>query len=271
MSTPTLALPSPDPFKGMSGVASEAIKSTERLKIAILGKPKTGKSHLMATAPKPIRVYDFDDRSESLEGKPGLYILSRPTMLQVESDLSIMKANKMQGKPLPATIAFDSVTHMVRATEDEIRRQSPGLFKGIKVGNSTTVYKGKDWDVVVGVQRYIAYLISELTSLGTNFIFVYHERDEKDIAESTAEKTAFTGKITTNPQYLSESLSLFNEVYRITVDGNRKYQVTCRPNFDVNASTTMLLDPVEPPDIMAMIAKHKAKRAALPQNASPKE
>jgi hypothetical protein len=31
----------------------------------------------------------------------------------------------------------------------------------------------------------------------------------------------------------------------------------------VTASTTMLLDATEPPNIMDMIAKHKAKRATL--------
>jgi len=181
----------------------------------------------------------------------------------VESDLSVMKANKIKKLPLPTTVVFDSVTYMVKAMEEEIRRQSPGLFKSIRVGNSTNVYKGKDWDVVVGIQRYVEYLVAELTALDVNFIFVFHERDEKDNSESTVERTAYTGKVVTSPQYLQNTLSLFNEVYRIKVDGNRNYQVACRPNFDINASTTMLLDPMEKPNIMEMIAKHKAKRAAL--------
>ena len=257
MSTP------PNPFANMQGVRSEEIQAEVKLRIAILGEPKSGKSWFAATAPGPVRYYDFDNRAESLEGKPDLFVSKNTTMGIVESDLSVMKANKIKKLPLPTTVVFDSVTYMVKAMEEEIRRQSPGLFKSIRVGNSTNVYKGKDWDVVVGIQRYVEYLVAELTALDVNFIFVFHERDEKDNSESTAERTAYTGKVVTSPQYLQNTLSLFNEVYRIKVDGNRNYQVACRPNFDINASTTMLLDPMEKPDIMGMIAKHKAKRAAL--------
>jgi hypothetical protein len=260
----------------MEGVRSEAVQAEACLRIAILGKPKSGKSWLAATAPGPIRYYDFDNRSESLEGKPNLYILSRPTMLQVETDISIMKAAIAKAKQagtkpaLPATVVFDSVTYMNRAMEEEIFRQDPKLCRTIKVGNSTSVKLRNGWDTINGIQRYVEYLIAELTNLGVNFIFVFHEKDEKDRTESTAEKSAYTGLVTTDPQYLQNSLSLFNEVYRITVDGNKKYEVTCRPNWDVNASTTMLLDDKEYPDIMKIIAKHRAKRAALPKNALKK-
>ena len=256
----------PNPFQNMAGVRSDEISSTDRLKIAIMGKPKSGKSWLAATAPGPIRYYDFDDRSESLEGKPNLFILSKPTMLQVETDLSVMKANKAKSLPLPATIVFDSVTFMNRAMEEEIFRQDSKLARTIKVGNSTSIKIRNSWDVINGIQRYVEYLIAEFGSLGVNIIFVFHEKDEKDKAESTATEIKYTGLVTVDPQYLANSLSLFNEVYRITVDGNKNYKVTCKPNWDVQASTTMLLDAEEKPNIMEMIAKHKAKRAALPKN-----
>jgi hypothetical protein len=262
---------SPNPFTNMIGVRSEDIHAAERLKIAILGKPKTGKSWLAATAPGPIRYYDFDDRAESLEGKPNLYILSKPTMLQVETDLSVMKANKLKGLPLPATVVFDSVTYMNRAMEEEIFRQDSKLYRTIRVGNSTSMKLRNSWDVINGIQRYVEYLIAEFSSLGVNIIFVFHEKDQKDKGESTATETKYTGLVTTDPQYLENSLSLFNEVYRITVDAtkpNRQdYKVTCKPNNDILASTTMMLDGEEKPNIMDMIAKHRAKRAALSQNA----
>lgn len=275
MSTPSqvpqvsqITTPQIDPtFAGMKGNRSEDIKATERLKIAVLGKPGVGKSWFAATAPGPVRYYDFDDRSESLEGKPNLFILSKPTMLDLESDLSMFKANKIKKLSLPATIVFDSVTYMVRAMEDEIRRQQAGLFKSIRIGNNTQVYKGKDWDVVTGIQRYMEYLIGELTGLGVNFIFVFHEKDEKDKAESTIDNTKYTGLVTTDPQYLQNTLSLFNEVYRITVDASKPkqvdYKVTCRPNNDIMAKTTLLIDAEEKPNILAMIEKHKAARAKL--------
>ena len=119
--------------------------------------------------------------------------------------------------------------------------------------------------MINGIQRYVEYLIAEFSGLGVNIIFIFHEKDEKDKAESTAAETKYTGLVTVDPQYLANSLSLFNEVYRITVGGDKKYTVTCRPNYDVTASTTMMLDATEPPDIQAMIAKHQQRRAALPK------
>jgi hypothetical protein len=212
----------PNPFVNMAGVRSEDIHAAERLKIAILGKPKTGKSWLAATAPGPIRYYDFDDRAESLEGKPNLYILSKPTMLQVETDLSVMKANKAKGLPLPATVVFDSVTYMNRAMEEEIFRQDSKLYRTIRVGNSTSMKLRNSWDVINGIQRYVEYLVAEFSSLGVNIIFVFHEKDQKDKGESTATETKYTGLVTTDPQYLENSLSLFNEVYRITGDETKQ-------------------------------------------------
>jgi len=183
-------------------------------------------------------------------------------MLDVETDLSIWKANKIKGNPLPATVVFDSVTYMTRAMEAEIFNQDASQCKTIKVGNSTGMKIRKGWDTINGIQRYMEYIIAEFSAFA-DVIFVYHERPEKDYTESTPERTAYTNYLTVDPQFLANSLSLLNEVYRITVNGDKKYEVTCKPNWEINASTTMLLDNTEPPDIMAMIEKHRIKRASL--------
>jgi len=273
MSTVPISQPiSVDPFAGMTGTRSENIVATERLKIAIMGKPKSGKSWFAATAPGPVLYFDFDDRSESLEGKSNLFVMTKPSMLDVETVLSTLKANKEKQKKdprvtLPATVVFDSVTYLNRSMEEEIFRQAPTLCRTIRVGNSTSMKLRNSWDVINAIQRYCEYLIAELIGLGVNFIFVFHEKDEKDKAESTPQDPKYTGLVTVDPQYLQNILSLFNEVYRISVDASRpnqtKYIVTCRPNNDVMASTTLMLDATEEPNIMKMIEKHKAKRAAL--------
>jgi len=245
---------------GFSGVKSENLIQEDRLKIAIVGEPKVGKSWLASTAPQPARVFDFDDRAESLAGKPGLIIKQKPTMQDVETDLSIAKARKIKGLPNPKTWIFDSVTYMHRAMEEEIFRQAPDLARKLRVGASTTMLLRNGWDAINGVQRYIEYLIAEFSPLG-NIIFVYHEKNEKDVVKSTAKETAYTGEITVDPQYLAKSLSLFNEVYRISINYQKKYEVQCRPAWDFKASTTMLLDDKEEPNITAMIAKHQMLRA----------
>jgi hypothetical protein len=262
MSTP--AQGTQNPFAGLIGHASETLSPTERLKIAIVGKPKSGKSTLATTARTPMRYYDFDDRVEAVAGKQGLFILSRPTMLDIETDLSIFKANKIKKLPLPATVCFDSITFMQRAMEDEIFRQGgKDFYREIKVGNSTTVKIRKGWDTINGIQRYVSYLISEFTALGVDIIFVFHERNEKDYTESTKEETAYTGAITTDPQYLSSSLSLFNEVYHIRVEPNGNFICEIKPNIYGNWSTTLNLDKTEKPNILEMLKKHEERQQKL--------
>lgn len=247
------------------GRLAENLQQESRLKLAIVGDQGTGKSWFAATAPQPIMDYDFDDRAESVAGKPGLIIKSKPTMVDVERDLSIAKGNVAQKRPdlNPATWLFDSVTYMQRAMEDEIFRQAPDLARKIKVGSSREMLLRKNWDTINGIQRYMEYLIAEFSRLG-NIIFVFHEKLEKDPVKSTPETTAYTGDITVNPQYLSQSLSLFNEVYRIKQNFQGKFEVQCRytgAGDKFSAKTTMLLDGTEPPDLMAMIAKHQKLRA----------
>jgi hypothetical protein len=263
MSTSVVS-PSPPSLEAtFGGVRSESLSQEERLKIAIVGEPKTGKSWLAATAPTPNLIFDFDDRSESLAGKSGLIVKQKPSMIEVERVLSIAKAARTAKQPLPATFTFDSVTYMNRAMEEEIFRQCPDLARTIKVGPGKGMQLRKNWDTINGIQRYMEYLIAEFSPLG-NIIFVFHEKNEKDPVKSTPEQAAYTGDITVDPQYLAKTLSLFNEVYRIKQNFQGKYEVQCRyagAADKFNASTTMLLDSTEAPNIMGMIAKHKAARA----------
>jgi len=240
---------------GLSGVLSESLRQEDRLKIALVGEPKVGKSWLAATAPKPIRIFDFDDRAESLAGKEGLLIARKPTMQQVETDLSITKARKIKNQPIPATWVFDSVTYMQREMESEIFRQAPDLARKIKVGPSNIMQIRNSWDVINGVQRYLEYLIAEFAPLG-NIVFVFHEKSEKDYTKSTAKETVYTGESTVDPQFLAKSLSLFNEVWRVKLDHRNQYEVQVKPQWDFKASTTMLLSENEKPDILKMIEKH---------------
>jgi hypothetical protein len=265
-----------DPFGGVKGgVPASSIEASDRLKIAILGLPKAGKSWFASTAPGPIMYYDFDDRAISLAGKPNLFIKTvqdknqqNPTgMKEIEKDLSNFKYRKLQGKPIPKTFVFDTVTYLKKAMENELFAQDPGLARRIQTGKGPKDYimVGKNFDVINAIQGYVQYLIAEFSDLG-NLIVIYHERDQKDRKLSTVTEAKYTGKVTVDPQYLEGSLTLFNEVFRVQVKGQlgnaaAKYTVTCKTTNEVNASTTLLLDSEEPPNLMQMIAKHKANLA----------
>lgn len=256
-------------FSGMKAVPANKLNEEVFLKVAIIGEPKTGKSRFAATAPKPIQVYDFDRRAVSLAGQSGVFVTTlfdksqdKPSaMIDLEGELSMWQMKKAKGEPIPATFVLDSLTFMREYMENECMRQDNSLARIVKVGPSNRVKIGANWDIVNAVTRYLKYWITEFTALG-NLILVCHERAEKDKALSTPTITKYTGRITIDPQYLSGILSTFNEVFRITVNQQGKYTVDCKPNDEILASTTLLLDAEEPPDIMAMLKKHRERKQA---------
>lgn len=259
-----------DAFEGIAGVVPAiSIKASERLRIAIVGPMKSGKSWFAASAPKPVLVYDFDNRAESLSGKPGVSVKTLvdtdprlPHIVQdIETDLNMFKYRKDQGKAIPATFVFDSLTYFRKGMENELIKQQPGFGFKIKLGTAV-VNVPKGWDVINAVRMHLEHIINEFGALG-NLIFVFHQRDEKDRDRSTKEETKYTGRQTVDPQYLETVLALFNEVYYINIDYGGKYQAVVRANNEFGASTTLQLDAIEEPDIMAMIAKHEKALAAM--------
>ena len=258
-----------NPFEGTANVVpATSITSDERLKIAIVGESKTGKSWMAATAPGPIMFYDFDDRAASLRGKPNLGVKTlldldqfQPRAVKtLDADLNNFKYRKKNGKAIPATFVFDSMTYFKKAIENEYMDQMKGGFRELKVSALTKVRIPEGWDVINGVRSYLEYTMTEFSTLG-NIICVFHVRDEKDKDKSTPKETKYTGKLTVDPQYLATLLSLFNEVYYISVDAVGKYEVVVKPNYECRASTTLLLDDREPPNINTIIAKHRANLA----------
>ena len=47
-----------------------------KLKIALVGKEKNGKSRLASTGRPNVLVHDFDNRAEALQGRKGVYVIS---------------------------------------------------------------------------------------------------------------------------------------------------------------------------------------------------
>lgn len=258
--------PVSDPFAAVGGIDAKELIHQVNLKLAIVGKPKVGKSWLAATAPKPLLVYDFDGRAESLRGKDGVRIKTvldtdqniPSAMRTVENDLAMLKNAKASGQTIPSTFVFDSVTYMKKAMENELIKQDGNLGRSIAVGPIKKIKIGKGWDIINGVRGYLEYIINEFSLLG-NVIFVFHERDEKDVDKSTAEKTAYTGRFTVDPQYLATVLCLFNEVWRIEIDYTGKYLVQTKADSNFGASTTLSIDATEQASIELILAKHKAK------------
>lgn len=235
------------------------------LKIAIIGEPKAGKSWFAATAPKPILNFDFDGRAASLRGKEGVYVktfrdvdTNNPNaMAELEANIGLIEYEKQKGNPIPATFVLDSLTYMRSATEAEIIKQQSTLSRAIRIG-SRTMRIGQGYDIINGNRAYIEYIIGRLSVLG-NLIVVCHSMDEKDNAKTTKDGKVYTGKITIQPQYLSNLLSLFDDVWYLDTNWKGERIVTTGNTTEFNGSCSLLgLDIEEPADIEKMLAKSAA-------------
>jgi hypothetical protein len=261
------------PYENINGLIE--LSSESRYKIAIVGVPKAGKSWFAYTAPAPVWAFDFDTRAESLkefcsrynrtdvEGKS--YWDKDPNtpnaMSDVEVDISMFEYLKQSGKPTPATYVLDSMTYMRAAMEHALVAQNKGLSRSVKIGTST-MNIAQGWDIINGIRAYMDYIVGRLSELG-NVIAVFHEADETDKATSTKDAKAYTGMKTVQPVYLATVLSLFNDVFRITLDYSGKRIVQVNPTGAFMASTSMRLDENEEPNLTNMIAKHKKALAQV--------
>jgi hypothetical protein len=254
---------------------ARTLDPTQNLCLAIMGLPKAGKSWLAATIAESEGITftaDFDNRAESLRGKPNLIIKTYQDEVQIrpnamkdfERDVDRFKYNKKNGKPIPRAYILDSITYMKKASENEIFEQSASskitMYREVKTGpgNDDKVRIPQGYDIINGVREHILYCISELRALG-HVICVFHERDETDKKLSTSERTVYTGKLTVDPPYLSQLLTVFNDVMRIQTDANGKYKVWTRSTKEFNGATSLQgLELEESPNIAAMLTKHRA-------------
>ena len=266
-----------NPFEGVNGAIDAANISLDgHYKIAILGKPKTGKSRFAVTIPGSKLVYDADDRAMSIQGTAQTMIRSIKDTLtnpfavdQIESDLSNFKYRKSKGLPVPESYIFDTVSNFAEnGIKHAYLKANPKDGRALRLGGGLTIQVGISFDRINTTTRYLDYLLTEFATLG-NVIFVFHERDEKDKAESKPNDPKYTGLVTIEPQFCANILTFFNEVFRMEVIGSgvantpAKYTVSCKPNNEVVASTTLLVDAVEIPNLADMIAKSKARKAEL--------
>lgn len=254
-------------YENISGLLD--LDAEQKFKIALIGEPKTGKSWLAMSAPGRVFVADFDARGESIKafikktGRKDItaksYIDTEPSVpvavSQLEADIAMFEYLKQSGKEIPEWFVLDSITFLRAACEHELIKQHPTMSRTIKLG-AKSIKIPQGWDIVNGNKAYLEYIIGRLSELG-NVIAVFHELDEKDNPRSTKDQKAYTGRKTIQPQYLSSLLSVFNDVFRITLNYEGNRIVTVKPTSEFLASTSMQLGDTEEPDLGKMIAKSK--------------
>src|SRR5882757_8917384 len=250
-------------YAGITGsISASQIEPLSRFKLALVGRVKTGKSWLAATMPGEKYFFDFDNRKQSLAGKPQVTcktyqdtIQSMPKALAaMEQDVKMFEYNFSQGKPVPDVFVLDSMTWWVKACENDIMKNISRLSRDLKIG-ARVVTIAAGWDVITAVRNIMEDAISRLQVMG-HVICIFHEEPEKDTINSTADEKKYTGMYAVHPFYLRTLLSTFNETWRIEIK-NSRYFVTCKPTNEFGASTTLRIDATEDADIAKIIQKHK--------------
>ena len=243
--------------------------ATEQLKIAIIGPPKGGKSRLAATSPKkPIFFCDFDGRLASVSGIKDVFgktYLDTTTPNKstawsaLETDMGMFEYNKLQGKPVPGTLVFDSITYMC---DRAMRKYVSDNVNNAKEVKSTSVNNRiylapNSWGAYTNEMNLVGNMLARGIELGCDVIAIFHERAE-EAATSTVDNPKFTGKISVHPPRAAVLLPLFNEFWRVmpNYDGS-EYRVFTKPSTDFTGATCLKIDGEESANITTMIEKHK--------------
>jgi len=259
-----------------------------KLKLAIVGHEKNGKSWLAATGRKNVLFHGFDQRSESIAGKKGVYELSyvdpqwpkQPesaqnfltTLGKLEESLDLHDLGfKVPKGTLVRTNVVDSIQTFARAFQNYALYNSKDIRRELTIG-SMKVFLPGGWDAWNAEMVPVENAILRLLALPTDTIIVLHETAE-ETADSTSEKPRFSGRVGVFPVRYQRLIKYFNEVWRVkltqtTVNNKSLYipKVFPLPNYEFDCSTAMLLDGQEDANIEAMMAKHEQRLKALPTN-----
>lgn len=257
-----------------------------KLKLAIVGHEKNGKSWLAATGRKNVLFHGFDQRAEALSGKAGVFELSyidpqwpkQPdaaqnfltnlSRLEESLDLSDLGFKVPKGT-LVRTNVIDSVQTFGKAFQNYALYNSKDLRRELTIG-SMKVFLPGGWDAWNAEMVPVENAILRLLALPTDTIIILHETAE-ETADSTSEKPRFSGRVGVFPVRYGRLIKYFNEVWRVKLTQsvvNNKSAYTPKvyplPTYEFDCATAMLLDQVEDPNIEAMIRKHENKLLALP-------
>jgi hypothetical protein len=264
-----------------------------KLKIALVGKEKNGKSWLAATGRPWVLVNDFDNRAEALQGKRGVCAISyvepqwprQPeaaqlfldVLGQLEQSLDLydlipflrqrnptVKYPDVPKGTIIGTNVIDSIQTFGKAFQNyalfgqkDIRREI--TFAGQKI------FLPGGWDAWNAEMIPVENSVLRLLALPTDTIIVLHETAE-ETPDSTSEKPKFTGRVGVFPVRYQRLIKYFNELWRVkliqtTVNQKLVYlpKVFPLPNYEFDCATAMLLDAQEDPSIVQMIAKHEQR------------
>jgi len=244
----------------------------DKLKLALIGTEKSGKSRLAVTGRKPILVCDFDQRRESIAGTPGVYIATfrdrghpyQPEafgelldlLTKLETNLDLLKCgfDVLEGTILK-TIVLDSISTLAQAAMSYALYTTKEIRREINIGGKITVQIPKSYDAWGAEMSMVTGVLFRVLALPIDVIITLHETAEES-PDSSNESPKFTGRIDVFPVRYKRLLKYFNELWRVSRDTGTVPKVIIAPDWKFTTATCLDLDGVETPNIEAMIAKH---------------
>lgn len=232
----------------------ETAQPFDRLRLALVGEEKSGKSRLAATARKPILFMEFDGRREAIAGKKDVYCLSfrderwpkQPaafnemltylTRIESGETLDTLIGNGAP-KVRPKTLVWDSIQTIAKSAFDYGLYTNKDLRREISIADMK-VFLSKGWDGRNAEMSLVESLI--LRGLGiqdTDNIVILHETNE-EAPGSTSEKRTYTGRIGVFPVRYKLLLKYFNEVWRLTRTSDVP-QIQVIPDYRFTAATNL--------------------------------
>lgn len=250
-------------------VKSEDVTNVDRLKVALCGDTGTGKSCLVArTCRKPLMVYDFDDRAESIAGIKDVYIKTLVDIRddepkawsELESDLGTLEYLKGKNELPFKSLLLDSCTFLRKYAEHQFMKDSTGSTRNkFKIGTTTYIIP-KDWDAVTGVQKMLEGVLNRAFSLGIDVYMTFHTRQEKDSVKSTKLDTVYKDSLTIDPPNLKMLLPKFNDKWRTFVDTDGKFKVQLHADWKFAAASVLKnVGDTEEANIEKLLDKHNGK------------
>jgi hypothetical protein len=265
-----------------------------KLKLAIVGHEKNGKSRLASTGRTWVLFHDFDNRSEALQGIPGVICLSYidpqwpkfpeaaqlflDVMAQLENSLDIADLIPFLRQKFPTrkypdvpkgtlirTNVVDSVQTMGKAFMNYALAGQKDIRRSIKFGGYEVFLPG-GWDAWNAEMVPVENSILRLLALPTDTTIILHETAE-ETADSTSDKPRFSGRVGVFPVRYQRLIKYFNEVWRVKLtqvagkDNKMVFlpRVYPLPNYEFDCATALALDSVEEPYILKMIEKHEQR------------
>ena len=266
-----------------------------KVKLAIVGHEKNGKSWLASTGRPYVLFHDFDNRAEALQGKPGVFVISyidpqwpyQPDASQLFLDImakleeSLDLHDLVKGIPqlteycnkkkivipqgtMIGTNVIDSIQTFGKAFQNYALFGQKDIRREINIGKIKIFLPG-GWDAWNSEMVPVENSILRVLALPTDTIIILHETAE-EAADSTSEKPHYTGRIGVFPVRYGRLIKYFNEVWRVkltqaVVNQKSAYlpKVYPLPNYEFDCSTAMHLDQVEEPNICSLIAKHEQR------------